>query len=155
MKNILLIVSLYTFLKRLQDISNTSQKSCLLCDLFKTPRTYLKKDVFSVKSLRHLKNISGKHLFQKYPAKSFSCDFFRVITIFDKKDVGPLETLKKWNIFWEQCIDINQVFHEYQWADICVRVLASQRSSKPSRARIIYYFQWFFRLIKLYITRCH
>ena len=127
MKNILLTVSLYTFLKRLQDVSNTSKKSCLLCDLFKTPR----------KKLCDLFETSQKHLwqafviFQKYPTERFSCDFFRVITIFDKIDVGPLETLKKWNVFWEQCIDINQVFHENQWADIRVRVLASQRSSKP------------------------
>ena len=58
-----------------------------------------------------------------------SCDFRRVITIFDRIDVGPLETLKKSNEFWEQCIDINQVCHEYQWGYICVRVLVSQRLS--------------------------
>ena len=31
-----------------------------------------------------------------------------------------------------------------QWADIYVRVLASQGSSKPNSKCIIYYFQWFF-----------
>ena len=54
-----------------------------------------------------------------------SCDLCRVTEIFDKIDVGPLETLKKQNVFWEQCIVINQVCHEYQLADICVRILAS------------------------------
>ena len=46
-------------------------------------------------------------------------DFCKVIEISNKIDVGPLETLKKWNVFWEQCIAINQVCHECQWADIC------------------------------------
>ena len=55
-----------------------------------------------------------------------SCDFHRVITISDKIDVGPLETIKKLNI-----LKISQVCHECQWADTCVRVLSSQRSSKP------------------------
>ena len=64
-----------------------------------------------------------------------SCDFCRVITISDKIDAGPLETLKKLNI-----LKINQACHEYQWADICVRVLASQQSSKPNSRCIIYYF---------------
>ena len=48
-----------------------------------------------------------------------SCDFRRVVEISDEIDVGPLDTLKKWNVFWEQCIAINQVCHEYQWTDIC------------------------------------
>ena len=72
------------------------------------------------------------------------CDFHKVITISDKIDVVPLETLKKWSVFWEQCIEINQVCNEYQWADICVRLLESQRSSKPNNRCIIYYSQWFF-----------
>ena len=50
-----------------------------------------------------------------------SRDFRRVITISDKIDVGQVETLKKWNVFWEQCIYINQVCHDYQWIDICVK----------------------------------
>ena len=50
---------------------------------------------------------------------------------------------------------ISQVCHEHQWADMCVRVLASQGLSKPNSRCIIYYFQWFFRPIKLHITRCH
>ena len=50
-----------------------------------------------------------------------SCDFRRVITISDKIDVGQVETLKKWNVFWEQCININQVCHDYQWIDIWVK----------------------------------
>ena len=68
------------------------------------------------------------------------CDFRRVITISDKIDVGPLETLKKLNVFWDQCIDINHVCYVHQWADICVRVLASQQTSKPNSRCIIYHF---------------
>ena len=37
-----------------------------------------------------------------------SCDFRRLITISDKIDVGPSEALKKLNVLWEHCIDINQ-----------------------------------------------
>ena len=59
-----------------------------------------------------------------------SCDFRRVTEIFDKIDVGPLETLKKWNVFWVQCMVINQVCHELQLVDVYVRILASERSSK-------------------------
>ena len=53
-------------------------------------------------SLTRLKNISWKYLwlFKNIPQKWFRAD---------KIDVGPLKTLKKWNvIFWEQCIAINQ-----------------------------------------------
>ena len=42
-----------------------------------------------------------------------SCDFRRVTEIFDKMGVGPLEALKKGNVFWEQCLAINQVCHAY------------------------------------------
>ena len=60
-------------------------------------------------SIRRLKNISQNHLFfQKYVTKMISCDIRRVITVSDKIDVGPSETLKKWIVLWEQCIDINQ-----------------------------------------------
>ena len=51
--------------------------------------------------LRDVSETSQKHLwqafviFQKYFTKRFSCDFFTVIIVFDKIDVGPLETLKK------------------------------------------------------------
>ena len=58
-----------------------------------------------------------------------SCDFRRVTELFDKLDVRPLQTPKKGNIFWEQCLAINQICNKYQCADIGVRVLASQRSS--------------------------
>ena len=97
-----------------RDISETSQK-------------HLKRDVFFVTSLRRLKNISKKmsfvwslwdsqkHLSQVFlvfakirHTKMISCDFRRVITISDKIDVGSSETLRKWNVLWEQCIDINQ-----------------------------------------------
>ena len=42
-----------------------------------------------------------------------SWDFRRVTEIFDKVGVGPLEALKKGNVFWEQCLAINQVCHPY------------------------------------------
>ena len=102
-------------------------------------RTYFKK-VF-----RDISETSQKYLsqvfvmFQKFPTKMVSCDFRRVTKIFDKIDAGSLETLKKWNVFWEQCIAINQVCHEHRWVDVCVRVLASQRSSKLNSKCIICY----------------
>ena len=54
-----------------------------------------------------------------------SCDFRRITEIFDKIDAESLETLKKLNVFEEQCMVINEVCHEYQLADICLRILAS------------------------------
>ena len=47
-----------------------------------------------------------------------SCDFRRVTELFDKLDVRPLQTPKKGNVFWEQCLAINQVCNKYQCADI-------------------------------------
>ena len=47
----------------LRDLSETSQKRCLFCDVFKTSQIHLKKDVFFVTSLRRLKNISKKMSF--------------------------------------------------------------------------------------------
>ena len=91
-----------SFLWHLSDISNTSQKRRFLCYLFKVSQTYLRKDAYSVTSLIRLKNISGKYfwLFKNILQKWFHAD---------KIDVGPLKTLKKWNVvFWEQCIVINQ-----------------------------------------------
>ena len=157
-----------------------SQKGQLFCDVFKTSQRYLKKDVFLVTSLRRLKNIkkdvsnisqtrclfrdisetSQKHLlqvlviFQKYPTKIISCDFCEITKILDKLDVGSLKTLKKWKVFWEQCININQVCRDYQWADICVRVLASQPSSKPNSSILFTTSSNFFRMIRLYINCC-
>ena len=40
--------------------SNTSQKRCILCYVFKTSQKHLKKDVFCVMSLRRLEHISKK-----------------------------------------------------------------------------------------------
>ena len=104
-----------TLRETFRDLLETSQKRWLFCDVFKTSQIHLKKDVFCVTSLRRLKNISKKILslrglknisrsqvfviFQKYPTKMISCDFRRVIIISDKIDVGPLETLKKWNVY--------------------------------------------------------
>ena len=42
-----------------------------------------------------------------------SCDFRWVIKISGKIDVGPLETLKKLNVFWDKRTDIIQVSPEY------------------------------------------
>ena len=47
-----------TFLRRLQDLSNTSPKRCLFCDAFKTSQKHLKKDLLCVTSLRRLEHIS-------------------------------------------------------------------------------------------------
>ena len=127
-----------------------------LRETFQRPLRNISKDVFFVTSLRYLKYMSKKmsffffkdvfktsqkHLsqvcfvFQKYVTKTISCDLRRTITISHKIDVGPSETLKKWNVSWEQGIDISQV---------CPVGLASQRSSKPNSKCIIYYFQSFF-----------
>ena len=111
----------------LRDLSETSQKRCLFCDVFKTSQKHLKKDVFCVTSLsvssisqkrclfRDVSETSQKHLsqvflvFQKYVTKMILCDFRRVIIISDKIDLGPSETLKKLSVLWEQCIDIDEV----------------------------------------------
>ena len=90
-------------------------------------------------SQKHLPQVFGT--FQTYLTKKMVlCDFRMVITISNKIDVGPLKTLKKWNVFWEQCRNINHVCHEYQWADVSVRVLVGQLSSKPNIRYTIYYF---------------
>ena len=131
-----------------RDISETSQKYLKRHDIFVMSLRRLKYiskkmsflwrfyNVFIFQKgclSRDVSETSQKHLFQvfvifqKYPKNMVSCDFWRVIKISDKIDVQPLETLKKWNIFWEHCIAINQVSNRYQWVDICVRVLTSQR----------------------------
>ena len=62
-----------TVLWSLSDVSNKSQKNCL-CNVFKTSWTYLKKCVYSLTSLRCVKNISRKYLwfFKNTPQKWFS-----------------------------------------------------------------------------------
>ena len=99
-------------------LKNISEK-CLFCDVFKTSQVHLKKVVFHVTFLRRLKRISKTCQFydvsdtsqnnllkvfltiQKNPTK--------MVFLADKTDLGPLKTLKKWNVvFWEQCIAINQ-----------------------------------------------
>ena len=118
------------------DVFKTSQidlkKDIFLCHVFK--KKHLKniskkmcfvwclEDVSSISQKRRLfrdfPETSQKHLlqvfviFQKFPTKMISFDFRRLITISDEIDVGPLETLKKWNIFWKQCIDISQVCYQ-------------------------------------------
>ena len=87
-----------SFVWRLSDVSNISLKSCLFRDISKTSQKHLLQ-VFVI--------------FQKYLTIMVSCDFRRITEILDKIDMGPLETPKKWNVFWEQWIFINQVCHEY------------------------------------------
>ena len=111
-----------SFLWRLYDVSHISWKRCLSSET----------------SQKHLSEVFV--IFQKHPTKMVLRDFRRVIKISDKTYVTLLETLKKWNVFWEQYRDIHQVCHEYQWADICVRVLVSQWLWKRNSRCIIYYF---------------
>ena len=47
----------------LRDLSETSQKGCLFCDVFKTSQKHFRKDVFCVASLRRLGHISTKMSF--------------------------------------------------------------------------------------------
>ena len=92
--------------------------------------TYLRRLKYIPKKMSfpwHLWDVSKISLagicdFWKIPHKMVLCDFRTVIEIFGKIDVGPLEAFKKWN---EQCMVINQVCHEYQLADFCVRILES------------------------------
>lgn len=86
-----------SFVWRLEGISSISQN-----------------DVYSVMSLRCIKNICCNYLwfFKNTPQKWF-------LEISSKIDARSLETLKKWN----------QVCHECKWDDICVRVLAGRRQS--------------------------
>ena len=49
--------------RHLKDLSETSQKRCLFCDVFKMSQIHLKKDVFFETSLRRLKYISKKMSF--------------------------------------------------------------------------------------------
>ena len=87
-----------------RDISETSQKHLKRDVFFVTSQIHFKKDVFFVTSLgrlEHISETSQKHLsqvflfFQKYVTKMISCDFCRLITISDKIDVAPSETLRK------------------------------------------------------------
>ena len=129
-----------SFLWRLWDVSKTSQKRCLLRDVFKT-------------SLKHLSQVFL--VFQKYVKKMILwCDFRRLITMSDKKDVRPSETLKKWNVLLELSIDINQsslpsgsisTWEFWQVKDL----------QNPIVTVLFTTFSDFFQLIKLYITSCH
>ena len=63
---------------------------------FKTSQTYLDKDVSPTTSLTRIKKISCKYFYLSMNTqKVVSCNFCKVIEIFDKIDVGPLKTLKK------------------------------------------------------------
>ena len=141
------------------------QKKWLFCDVFKTSQKHLKKHVFCATSLRCLEHISKKMSFlwclwdvsktslaciceiSKIPHKN-NFDFCRVITICDKIDVGPLETLKKWNIFWEQCVDISGLISAWEFWQV------SDRQS-PVVGVLFTTFSDIFRLVELYIACCH
>ena len=82
-----------SFAWRLSDVSDISRKRCLFRDVSET-------------SLEHLSQVFL--VFQKYVAKMNPYDFRRLITISGKKDEGPSETLKNWNVLWELWIGINQ-----------------------------------------------
>ena len=100
-----------SFLWRLQNVSNTSQKRCFSGNVLTLSQAHLKKDVYSVTSLICLKNISWKYL---WLFKNITQKWFHA----DKIDVWALKTLKKWNVvFWEQYIAINQ---SVMWAHVCM-----------------------------------
>ena len=133
------------------DVFKTSQKRCILCDVFKTSRAYLRKDV-SETSQKHLWQVFL--VFQKYVIKIILCDFREVIAISDKLDVGPSETLKKWKVLWAHCLDINQsglpsgLISTWEFWQVKDRQnqIASVSFTTSSD---------FFRLIKLAMTCCH
>ena len=91
--------------RHLRNHPETSQKRWFFCDIFKASQTNLKNDVSSIPQKRCLfRDISGtsqKHLlqvfliFQEYRTKMVSCNIRRIITICDKIDVRPLETIKR------------------------------------------------------------
>ena len=62
-------------------------------------------------SPRRLKNISCKYLwlFENTPRKWFRVISVGLLKLPYKVDVGPLDTLSKLNILWEQCIAINHL----------------------------------------------
>ena len=148
-----------------RDLSETSQKRCLFCDVFKTSQNHLKKDVFCVMSLRRLGDISKKMSFQwhlwdvsktsnKYVAKMILCDFCRLITMSDKTDVGPSETLRKWNVLCEHCIDINQ--SSLPSGLISTSEFWQVKNLQNPKVSVLFTaFSDFFRLIKLHVTCCH
>ena len=92
--------------------------------IIETLRENSPSNLTSLTYLRRLEHISkkisipwrlwdvSKHLsqvlwfFKNTPHKCFLCDLRRVTKISDKTDVGPLATLKQWNVFWEQCLGI-------------------------------------------------
>ena len=132
----------------------TSQR-CLFSDIFKTSQKLLKEHVFSMRSLRCLDHIFKKisipwHLWDVSKTSLASINDFSEIAYQNDFVWYPLSY---WNIwtnrcgtlrntpemerFWELGIDINLVCHEYQLADIYMRVLTSQRSSKPNSKCII------------------
>ena len=141
-------------------------------DISETSPKHLKRGVFCVASLRCLGHISKKMFFPlyfwdvsktslasilvflKYITKMISCDFCRLITISDKIDVAPSETLRKWNALWEHCIDINQsslpsgLISTWEFWEV--------KDLENTIVSVLFTtFSDFFRLIKLYITCFH
>ena len=122
-----------SFAWRSYDVSGISQKRCLFRDVSET-------------SLKHLSQVFL--VFQKYNTKMISCDFRRLITISDKIEVGSPETLKKWNVSWERCIDVNQssvpsgLISTWEFWQV-------KNRQNPIVKCIIDYFQWFFSTDKI------
>ena len=129
-------------------------------DFSETSQKHLTRDVFFVTSLRPLEHISKKMSFpwRLWDVSKISLEsifgFQKYVKISDKTDVALSETLKKWNILWEQCIDINQsslpsglisTFGFWQVKD----------RQNPIVSVLLTTFSDFFRLIKPYITCCH
>ena len=141
------------------DVSNTSPKRHLFCNVFKACQIHLKKDVFqlTLRSLRRLKHTQKRCLFSDVSDMSQNYMYlwlFKNITQkwlrTDKIDVWALKTFKKWNVvFWDQYIAINQ---SVMWPRVCMlfisavwftnhlAVLARQKSSNLRRRCIIYCF---------------
>ena len=122
-------------------VSSISQKWCLFGDVSETSQKHLLQ-VFLI--------------FQKCFTKIILCDFRKVITIPDKTDVEPLETLKKWNVFWEQCIDTNiKSFMSLSRLISTWEFWQVNDRQSPEICALFTTFSDFFRLVKLYITRCY
>ena len=81
--------------RHLRDLLETSQIRWIFCDVFKTSHIHLKKDDFSVTSLRRLKNIS----------KEMSlCHVFKTSRAYLKKDVFSVTPLKRLKNISRKCL---------------------------------------------------
>ena len=132
------------------EVFKTSQirlkKDVFLCKVFETSQKLLEKgDVSSIAQERCLfgdvyENVSKTSL-------TIICGFFKISY---KNDFVLTRCHYELSSSTEtSSIDVNQVCHKYDRADICVRVLANQRSSKRNKCVLFTTFSDFIRLIKL------